>query len=446
MSELTCAQREIQVDDGVAAVALRVDRIQARERGAGARSRAPRRGSPRRCRSATAAARACGRGTLRARACAIDASRGSVCADDRVAHLAERVGHGLPVELLGLARAGFGQPARRRGSARRRRAAAAARRRCSTCARARVKRSRSAWLSPPKKPVSVMLGKYAARATPMRALAACSTLLGLAKVGPAQQQVGRKPGGHFHGGTTSGVPRVDAPVVDLARRAPEQHRERASPGATRKLADRRHQRLRGRAGPIRPGDTRAPRPCRRRCAPSAARGLCRAPASVRSSGIQAPVERVQREVAAGHVADERGTHRFAPRLARHELRARGFGGAPVLAPEIELPGGAQHQPMRLGLEEIRGDGRGTEPEARVARDAPVDAGVGGSRSRVRWKIGRAPARCVPPRPSGHGWRRAPHPRTGRAPDRRTRPTTSAAQARAIAPRRNPSAARRSGRL
>ncbi len=106
--------------------------------------------------------------------------------------------------------------------------------------------------------------------------------------------------------------------------------------------------------PTPPGGTRAPRPRPRPGAASAARML---PArGERALGdLEAPIEGLELEVAAHHVADQGVTHRVAARFAGEELGARGLGGAPVLAPEIDLPREAQHQAVVVAGEELRGN-------------------------------------------------------------------------------------------
>jgi hypothetical protein len=66
----------------------------------------------------------------------------------------------------------------------------------------------------------------------------------------------------------------------------------------------------------------------------------------------AAIRGAKRVVGPHDLGDERQAHGLARRFGRDELRPRGLGRAPVLAPEIQLPRGAQHQAVRIRLDRI----------------------------------------------------------------------------------------------
>ena len=170
--------------------------------------------------------------------------------------------------------------------------------------------------------------------------------LRLAQVGTAQEEIGGDIRGNLHHGRRYGRAPIDARLVDLARRAAEEEREGAFLAHARE-AQHRHQRLAG--AKVRLDLAILELGCDagveakllqvERLLPPEERAL---------RDLDAPVEGLQREVAARHVGDERGAHGVPPRLAREELGTCRFARAPVLAPEIDLPGEAQHQAVVVG--------------------------------------------------------------------------------------------------
>src|SRR5258706_64731 len=85
----------------------------------------------------------------------------------------------------------------------------------------------------------------------------------------------------------------------------------------------------------------------------------------------------EREVAAPPLGDGRAADGPAPRLRGRELRPRALGAAAELAPEIDLPRGAKHEPVRVGLDGIRRQRNAARLVREVsARTFRLDARVG----------------------------------------------------------------------
>ena len=165
-----------------------------------------------------------------------------------------------------------------------------------------------------------------------------------------------------------------------------------------------------------------PRPRRGACFCSS--NALRRPSSVRSATCGVPVERAQREIAARHVATSEARIASRPASVASELGARRFGGAAVLAPEIELPG-ARSTSGCCRLDRIAaaaGSWRSCDERSRERerRDAHIGPLVGARDGELR-------ARLLDARRGGREVavaRRAPRRRACPAPDREELPTSA----------------------
>lgn len=96
------------------------------------------------------------------------------------------------------------------------------------------------------------------------------------------------------------------------------------------------------------------------------------------------IERAELEVGGSNTGDNGSDHGAAAPLGGEKGSARGFGGAAILSPEIELPrGGKGHLPGGL-LDSWKGDGFGGAlcGEIRTAANAGKLIGTGDAQLRL----------------------------------------------------------------
>ena len=159
--------------------------------------------------------------------------------------------------------------------------------------------------------------------------------------------------------------------------------------------------------------------------------------------LELQIERAQPEVGRRATCADDGRQHGAPApLGRQQLRARGFGGAPVPAPEIELPADAcrrRGSPRRCGPASCRAAGVRPPPASTSAPTRRILIGAGdpelrlrlstraaasGRRRSARAPSGSAPAAARPgTRPTT--WRRRATGPAGAARRRESRPASAA---------------------